>query len=90
MAPQTIKVKPNPDKKVNGRAVQVDHPYQTGRKINTNGEEMQDCPYLQKQLKDGDLVLCEGKKPAPPKPSSTPSHQPKKKTVDQAKKKTVD
>ena len=73
MAEKTVKVKPNPERTVNGRAVQVDHPFQTGRKINTNGEEIQDCSYIQRRLNDGDLVLVDGKKAKP----SKPAHQPK-------------
>ena len=73
MAETKLKVKPNPEKTVNGRAVQVDHPFQTGRKINTNGEEIQDCSYIQRRLNDGDLVLVDGKKAKP----SKPAHQPK-------------
>ena len=73
MAEKTVKVKPNPKRTVNGRAVQVDHPFQTGRKINKNGEEIQDCDYLQRRLKDGDLVMVDGEKAK----SSKPAHQPK-------------
>ena len=50
------KVKPNPAKKVNGKPIQVDHPFQTGRKINTNGEEIQSCDYITRRIKDGDLI----------------------------------
>ena len=64
MAEKTVKVKPNPERTVNGRAVQVDHPFQTGRKINTNGEEIQDCSYIQRRFNDGDLVYCDKKKQA--------------------------
>ena len=73
MAEKTVKVKPNPERTVNGRAVQVDHPFQTGRKINTNGEEIQDCSYIQRRLNDGDLVMVDGKKAK----SSKPAHQSK-------------
>ena len=82
MAPKDIKVKPNPEKSVNGRAVQVDHPFQTGRKINKAGEEIQNCAYLQRRLKDGDLVLCDEKKKKKEEPKSETAHQPKKKEVE--------
>ena len=77
MAETKLKVKPNPEKTVNGRAVQVDHPFQAGRKINTNGEEIQDCSYIQRRLNDGDLVLTDEKKPK----SDGSSHQSKKKDI---------
>ena len=80
MAPKDIKVKPNPEKSVNGRAVQVDHPFQTGRKINKAGEEIQNCAYLQRRLKDKDLVLCDAK--AKKETKSESGHQPKKKEVE--------
>ncbi len=64
MALKNLKVKPNPDKTVSGVAVQVIHPFQSARKINKNGEEIQDCSFLRRRLKDGDLVFCDKKKQA--------------------------
>ena len=77
---ENLEVKPNPEKTVNGRAVQVDHPFQPGRKINKNGEKIQNCSFVQRRLKDGDLVLVGGKKAKPT--SSGPSHQEKPKDIE--------
>jgi len=64
MTLKNVKVKPNPDKTVSGNAVQVIHPFQSARKINKNGEEIQDCSFIRRRLKDGDLVFCDKKKQA--------------------------
>lgn len=81
MATKTVKVKPNPEKTVNGRAVQVDHPFCVGRKINKNGEDIAECNFVTRRLNDGDLVLVDGKQA-----KSKPSHQSKSKEIEGEKK----
>jgi len=83
MEPKKVKVKPNPERSVNGRPIQVEHPFHPQRKINTGGEEIQDCAYIQRRLRDKDLVLCKTVITVGDEhlhqPKSTEGHQPKKK-----------
>ena len=81
-----IRVKPNPEKEVNGNPIQVDHPFQTGRKINAGGESIQACDYLTRRIKDGDLINMDSEEPAKPKTGEA-AHQKKEIVTPQSKKK---
>jgi hypothetical protein len=97
MALKKITVKPNSEKEVNGKRIQPLHPFQP-RPLKEAGEEVLDCPKVRNMLRDGDIVRCDEKNPAPKKGSEEPlhqakngeTHQPKKKASKQPKKKTVD
>ena len=92
MASEMVNVKPNPEKKVNGRLIEVRHPFHD-RNVVRDGEEILVCNWSHQRLRDGDLVLVDGKQP------TESSHQsksgdtqptPKKKAAKKQAKKTVD
>ena len=97
MAVKRIKVKPNPEKTVNGKPLVVQNSF-AYRPFRTEGEEVLDCPKIQNLLHDGELVMCDEKTPAPAKGPEEPlhqaksqeTHQSKKRASRQAKKITVD
>lgn len=62
----TYRVKPNPDRKVGKKPLQVRDP-QSGEFIPRDGKSVPRNPYWQRRLRDGDVVLCDAPAAKPAK-----------------------